>query len=104
MNIDTNLNSNSIIFLADTQADISLIKIGSVQHNLNINSENTIQLKGITDGYIQSSGTQIIELYFDNIQINFPFHIVGEEFPIPSNGIIGKDFIQFFKCNLDYAE
>lgn len=90
--------------MVDTQADVSLLKINAMQRNFDINTQNSIKLSGITDGHINSRGTQQIHLYFEKIQINFPFHIVDEVFPIPSHGIMGKDFIQYFKCNLDYSE
>lgn len=102
--IDTDVNNEQLIFLVDTQADVSILKINAMRQNFNIDTDNSIQLKGITDGYINSHGTQNIKLYFDNVQIKHQFHVVDNDFPIPSHGILGKDFIQKFKCNLDYGD
>lgn len=30
-------------------------------------------------------------------------HIVPNDFEIPVNGILGKDFLKAFECNIDYA-
>lgn len=102
--INTNINDDELIFLVDTQADISILKISTIQYFLDINRDDKIQIKGITDGHILTKGTQLITLHFNGIQIKQLFHIVEETFPIPSHGIIGKDFIQYFRCNLDYDE
>lgn len=102
--INTNNNDDELIFLVDTQADISILKISTIQYFLDINRDDKIQIKGITDGHILTKGTQLITLHFNGIQIKQLFHIVEETFPIPSHGIIGKDFIQYFRCNLDYDE
>lgn len=104
MKIKTNINENDLTFLLDTQADVSILKIDALQKYLHIDTENSIQLKGITDEYISSHGSQIVDLHFDHIKIKYKFQIVDEKFPIPAHGIIGKDFIQDFKCILDFSD
>lgn len=83
---------------------MSIIKINSIEHDANINNNEIIQLRGITDGYTQSIGTTPIKLRIVDKSIKHKFHIVEDEFPIPSDGIIGKDFIQKHFCKLDYYE
>lgn len=90
--------------MVDTQADVSIIKINSINSDVQIDENEIIQLKGITDGIIYSLGTAKINLIFNDHFISHKFNIVNEEFPIPSNGIIGKDFIQKHFCKLDYFE
>lgn len=34
--------------------------------------------------------------------LNHSFHVVPNEFRIPSDGILGKDFIKNYRCNIDY--
>lgn len=34
--------------------------------------------------------------------IKQPFHVVLDDFAIPSSGIIGKDVLKLYKCNIDY--
>lgn len=71
---------------------------------ININQNEIIELRGITDESIQSHGTTNIELIFKDKILKHKFHIVGDNFPIPSDGIVGKDFIQKHCCKLDYYE
>ena len=38
----------------------------------------------------------------DNYTITTKFHVVNDSFNIPSDGILGKDFIKGVKCNISY--
>lgn len=38
----------------------------------------------------------------DGIPIQQKFQIVSNDFPIPTDGIIGKDFLARYKCKIDY--
>lgn len=66
--------------------------------NIKINNENIIKIKRITDNIIESFGTISLKLFFGNIELTHIFHVVPNEFCIPSDGIIGKDFNRRFKC------
>lgn len=91
-------------FLLDTQADISLIKVGSINDSIFIDDSSTIRIKGITEDQIESYGTIETSFAINHIRIPFKLHVVPDEFRIPSDGIIGKDFIKQFQCTLDYEE
>lgn len=65
---------------------------------------DTINILGVTDGSVMTHGTTKAFLNFENISIETTFHVVDSEFPIPSDGIIGKDFIQKHFCKLDYFD
>ena len=38
----------------------------------------------------------------DTIPVEQKFHIVDSNFPIPTDGIIGRDFLSTHKCKIDY--
>lgn len=40
----------------------------------------------------------------NNISICHKFHVVPDDFGIPADGIIGKDFLKIHKCLIDYDE
>lgn len=64
-------------------------------------TSNKIKLTGITDGYVRSLGSTDLRLFFENdLTVNYPFQVVSKNFPIPYDGIIGKDFIWNFKCTI----
>lgn len=86
----------------DTQADISIIKEASVTNQIHLNRNNTIQIKGITKNYISSLGTISALIRINSISLPVLFHVVPDAFDIPSDGILGKDFIKAYKCKLDY--
>lgn len=85
----------------DTGADVSLVKKGSISLT-DIRTTDTINLNGIGQGTITTKGIVTIDLKVDNILIAHDFHIVDDNFPIPSNGILGLDFIKHYNCILDY--
>lgn len=65
--------------------------------------ENVINIVGITEGSVKSLGTILSSLIFkNNTNIELEFTVVPDNFPIPVDGIIGKDFLKKYKCSLDY--
>lgn len=91
-------------FLVDTQADISVLKINHINSNIYIDKNEQIDIRGITDMAIASLGTSEIDLYFPDTTINHKFHIVSNNFQIPAHGILGKDFLKRFNCQIDYEK
>lgn len=91
-------------FLVDTQADISVIKIEALNENAYIDSSDLITIKGITTEPITSFGTVQLDIYFQQNKISHTFHVVPNEFNIPSNGIIGKEFNKKHNCKIDYSD
>lgn len=89
------------VFLIDTGADISLIK----NNKINIQHPTYTQkctIHGVTSSTAESSLATISKLYINHNVINHNFQIVDSSFPIPGDGILGRDFLIKFKCILDY--
>lgn len=91
-------------FLNDTQADISVIKISSIGNFYDIDTSEIIFIKGISNDTIESLGTVKIKILFNEATIEHLFHIVPDNFNIPSDGILGKDFNKIYKCKIDYGD
>lgn len=91
-------------FLVDSQADISILRISALSHDTYIDSSKTIRIRGVTDELIQSLGTIEDDLLMNNFSISHEFHVVPDNFHIPADGIIGKDFLKLHKCTLDYDQ
>lgn len=102
--IKTNISNDNNTFLVDSQADICVIKISSIKEFIELDETDIIDLKGITQDMISSFGSFMLEIKFIKFTITHKFHVVHVEFPIPSDGIIGKDFIKLYACKLDYAD
>lgn len=90
--------------LCDTQADISVIKESSIKNKMDIDTSETIRIKGVTNDPIESYGTVWLKIYFNDCVIEHLFHVVPDSFNIPADGIIGKDFNRCFRCKIDYDD
>ena len=82
----------------DTQADISLIKIFCLNSEMIFNSNNIINITGVTYETVSTLGTICTNLIISNFMIP----IVLRDFNIPSDGILGKDFLRGNKRRIDY--
>lgn len=103
ISIDINESDRKTTFLVDSQADVCVIKYNAFFNYLIFNENDTIDIKGITNDLISSFGTIYINLQFNDVSVSQIFHVVPDDFAIPSDGILGKDFIKKFKCVLDYG-
>lgn len=90
-------------FILDTAADISILKADLVDQNYLIDPSTRCIIRGVTDGTVNTVGIATTNLNFDgNILTNFPFQLVETNFPIPSDGILGKDFLNNYKCSIHF--
>lgn len=103
MSIQTNLSNEQNTFLSDSQADISVIKRSAFTKPFSYNPNEIITVKGVTKDSIESLGTAIISMIIDNIRIEHKFHIFDDTLNIPTDGIIGKDFLKTHHCCIDYG-
>lgn len=98
-------SSETNTFLIDTQADLSLIKINKLIDRTRINTENITTLTGITEyGKMDTIGTIDTFLLFGDHMIPHSLHVVPNDFFIPCDGIIGKDFLATYKCVINYEK
>lgn len=62
-------------------------------------------MKGITNGCVKSLGALNAFIFIDYYnKIEHTFYIVEDDFPIPADGILGRDFFLKYKCKLDYQK
>ncbi|XP_055597534.1 uncharacterized protein LOC129747381 [Uranotaenia lowii] len=95
--------SNKICsFLVDTGADISILKFGAINPNWTYNPDNRCSIRGITTEEKVSYGTINCLIDTENYALESSFHLVGNDFPIPTDGILGRDFLARYKCEINY--
>lgn len=104
ISIQTNLSDDICTFLSDSQADISVIKITSLTKHFTYNPNEIITVRGVTNKSVHSLGTVILELIIDGMCIEHKFHLFDGNFNIPTDGIIGKDFLKTHQCCIDYND
>ena len=90
-------------FLVDSQADISVIRQSFLKNFIEIDTNDLIYIKGITDDHIKSVGSTQLELYMENSTLSHLVYVVPDIFNIPVSGILGKDFLKQFSCAIDYS-
>lgn len=90
--------------LVDTGADISVFKRTKVHLDQIINCSNQIKIKGVTNEIANSLGTTKTNILIDQFSLNHEFHIVNHDFPIPCDGILGRDFLIKYHSIIDYSQ
>lgn len=88
-------------FLIDTGADISLCK-EDVLHNYSKDQDDYCCLTGISKEKIRSMGSTILKFSLGEAILRHKIQLVKHDFPIYTDGIIGRDFLHKYNCNIDY--
>lgn len=91
-------------FIVDTGADVSIFKRTNVHPDQMLDVSNPIKIKGITNGQTSSIGLTNTIILVNGHELEHKFHIVNSDFPIPADGILGRDFLTKYNCNIDYAD
>ena len=97
------MTASNNTFLVDTGADISIFKRTKIRYNQLVDISNRSKIRGVTDGISESLGTTKTVIFIDGYRVEHQFHVVNADFPIPVDGILGRDFIKKYRCNLDYS-
>lgn len=101
LNIDA--SDKHLTFLIDSGAEISLIKAEKVKPNELVNVQNKCNITGINTESLETLGTISTVLNVPNgIKIPQNFQVIPQNVPIPTDGIIGRDFLVNYRCVIDY--
>lgn len=90
--------------LLDTEAHVTILKYACISDPSMIDTTDKVWLSGITHERTPSIGSIKMNLIFEHLSIEHRVHIVGDDFPIPSHGMLGKDFTVPYNCILDYGQ
>ncbi|KAI4473938.1 hypothetical protein M0804_015098, partial [Polistes exclamans] len=91
--------TGTVTFMIDTGAEINLIKANVLRESTETDVTETIQLTGISQDRHSTLGTAKVRIFGENVK----FHLVEENFPIQSNGILGTEFLQSVSATIDYT-
>lgn len=96
--------TNSVMtFLIDTGADVSLCKENTVR-NYEEDPDDYCLLTGISKDRIKSLGSTIVKIPIGEAIVNHKIQLVAYDFPIATDGILGRDFLCKYNCNIDYEK
>ncbi|KAF0688758.1 Uncharacterized protein FWK35_00034540, partial [Aphis craccivora] len=89
--------------LVDTGSQVNILKIDCLQGQLIIYETQKINLRGIHEELIQTIGRISIPIIITNKNIDTEFYVVGMQFPILKDGILGHEFLLKNKVMVDVA-
>lgn len=92
-----------LTFLIDTGADVSLCKEDTVL-NYDEDPDDYCLLTGISEHKIKSLGSTIAKIHVGETVINHKIQLVNSDFPINTDGILGRDFLCKYNCSIDYEK
>ena len=75
-------------FLVDTGTDINVIKLNTSNEDLLVDENRAIEITGIIQSRISTTGT----LNFELMKSKITFHVVHSDFPISTDGILGREY------------
>lgn len=86
--------------IVDTGADVSIIKENLLNEfqKMYINQKCTIN--GVADGRIETIGRTSTNIIIDGTVLPHHFQVVAKKNPIKSDGILGRDFLAKYGCNI----
>lgn len=95
--------SKTASFLIDTGADVSILKAEIIDNDALVYVDEKIKLKGITGSCVQSLGHIVGKIPLSELTtVSHKFHIVPESLPIPTDGILGNDFLSRNRAVIDF--
>lgn len=100
------VNVGMATFLIDTGAQMSFLRYKSIQNKNEINRQMIIKIRGAIAGIKSSTvGTLSSGLYIDNIFYPHVFNIIKDCIMVGDvEGVIGSDFLEKYKCKINFAE
>lgn len=97
------MTNSKCTLIIDSGADVSLFKCGKISQLQPANTNIKYKISGITEGFTETIAETTTKVRFnDCVYISHAFQIVNNDFPIPTDGILGRDFLIKHRCNIDY--
>jgi hypothetical protein len=95
---------NKLKFLLDTGADLSVVKSSNLKPAIKYPLKEGINIKGIFNTVMKTDGTVALKLSTDTHETTHTFHVVGNEFGIHYDGILGRNFFEAKQSIINYCD
>lgn len=97
-------SSSECTLLVDSGAELSILKINNIDlGNSLINSYGKCTITGINNLPVETLGSTSTKISLpSNVAVDHTFQLVDSSFPIPTDGILGRDFLTKFRCVINY--
>lgn len=86
--------------IVDTGADVSIIKENLLNEFQKIYINQKCTINGVTDGKVETIGRTSTNILINDTSIPHNFQVVTKNFPIQTDGILGRDFLAKYGCNI----
>lgn len=101
--IHSEFSSSKCTLLVDSGAELSIFKTNKVSRTPVINYDAKCTITGINNLPLETIGSVLTKIYLpNNVTIDHTFQLVDSTFPIPTDGILGRDFLSKFRCTVNY--
>jgi hypothetical protein len=100
--IKTFVQNAELTLMIDNGADISIIKETKLKKTTPIKNGSQCSITGVTPGAIKTIGLTTLRLNFYDSEIDHDFQVVDITFPLQVDGILGRDFLSKYRCNINY--
>lgn len=80
------------------------MKISTLTAHFEYDESEIITIRGVTNGKLHSLGTVVMDVQIGNVIFEHKFHLVEDDFDIPTQAILGKDFLKPNKFSINYDE
>jgi hypothetical protein len=93
---------HKINLLLDTGAELNLIKLNTLQDDVQVSNKKIYNMQGINDKLVSTLGSTILTVSIDNNETyETEFQVVDSTFPIVGDGILGNPFLKANKIIID---
>lgn len=84
------MTNSKCTFILDSGADVSLFKVTKVPAMQIVDFNKKLRITGVTEGVTETIAEAQTSVTFDNnLKLVHSFQLVSENFPIPTDGILG---------------
>ena len=94
----TKFRNHSAEFLVDPGTDMNLIKTEALLPELELDPKNSVLLAGITNDPVRTIGTLKVPILDTPVE----FHVMKNNFPVSSNGILGRLYLRKEQAQLSF--
>lgn len=86
--------------IVDTGADVSIIKENRLNDFQKIFIDQKCTINGVTDGKVETIGRTSGNIILNDTLIPHHFQVVTKNFPVQTDGILGRDFLAKYGCKI----
>ena len=97
-------NGNTLYFLVDSGADISLVKSQRLIGTAEFEPKNRVRVKSVDGSILETHGSIETLIQEEGLDIPYSFQLVSHQVDLRGDGILGRDFLKAMQAHICYKE